>query len=259
MSLRDFNTHAFDDPTALHHEPLGNGAGLADFHTVIAEESEPNNTPKIVGAVAVALMVAWPAVGALRQHGSLDQADGGGQRRAAAAPVAPPPQLAMAPDSSTSTPAPDASSLRRRRRRPAAVRRLPDHRACPSRLRCIALRVAQRQPRPPLPTPASDAASVPDERGQAQPRSRHQQAQVTPSRPSRPQATPFRRPRHLRRLTSPAMVAVQCGGAAARRTASDIAASPLRPQQTDATPAPAAPSPQPEATPLRLRPVMIAA
>ena len=64
MSLRDdFNTPAFDDPTALHHEPLGNGAGLSDFHTVNVEEKERSNTPKIVGAVAVALMVGAAAVG----------------------------------------------------------------------------------------------------------------------------------------------------------------------------------------------------
>ena len=55
MSLRDFNnTPASDDPIALHNEPLGNGAGLSDFHTVSVEEREPSNTPKIVGGADAA-------------------------------------------------------------------------------------------------------------------------------------------------------------------------------------------------------------
>jgi len=58
MSLRDFNNAPFsDDPTALHTAPSGNGAGLKSFHTTQPEDIEPNNMPKIVGAVAVALMI----------------------------------------------------------------------------------------------------------------------------------------------------------------------------------------------------------
>ena len=57
MSLRDFNASSDDRPVVLNTEPLGNGSGLGSFHTVNQEEREPNNTPKIVGALAVALMV----------------------------------------------------------------------------------------------------------------------------------------------------------------------------------------------------------
>src|SRR3569833_3103641 len=58
MSLRDFNnTPASDDPIALHNEPLGNGGGLSTIHTTHPEEREPNRTPQIAGAVAVALLV----------------------------------------------------------------------------------------------------------------------------------------------------------------------------------------------------------
>jgi hypothetical protein len=113
MSLRDFNTPASDDPTALHHEPLGNGAGLSDFHTVNVEESERSNTPKIVGAVAVALMVGVAAVGLYAYSGPSTKpikpvvAD---NTLPKTVPVTPPQQMAMAPDTSTSTPAPDATA-----------------------------------------------------------------------------------------------------------------------------------------------------
>ena len=51
MTLRDFNNTQFpDDPTALHHGPVGNDSGLENFHTIQPEDIEPNNTPKIVGA-----------------------------------------------------------------------------------------------------------------------------------------------------------------------------------------------------------------
>ena len=57
MSLRDFNSSSEDRPVILNHEPMGNGGGLGAFHTVNPEDREPNNTPKIIGALAVALMV----------------------------------------------------------------------------------------------------------------------------------------------------------------------------------------------------------
>ena len=69
MSLRDFNSPS-DDPRALHNDPLGNGAGLENFHTVQPDDIEPNNTPKIVGAVAVALMVGAAAIGIYGYAGS---------------------------------------------------------------------------------------------------------------------------------------------------------------------------------------------
>ena len=57
MSLRDFNSSSEDRPIVLNHEPMGNGAGLGAFHTVNPEDREPTHTPKIIGALAVALMV----------------------------------------------------------------------------------------------------------------------------------------------------------------------------------------------------------
>lgn len=57
MSLRDFNAPSDERPVTLTHEPIGNGAGLSSFHTVSPEERQPNHTGKIVGALAVALMV----------------------------------------------------------------------------------------------------------------------------------------------------------------------------------------------------------
>src|SRR6201990_746657 len=109
MSLRDdFNTPAFDDPTALHHEPLGNGAGLSDFHTVHVEESERSNTPKIVGAVAVALMVGVAAVGLYANMGHSTKTVVADNTLPKTVPVTPPQQTAMAQDNSASTPAPDA-------------------------------------------------------------------------------------------------------------------------------------------------------
>lgn len=57
MSLRDIYGNNNDTPVVLNTEPLGNGSGLGDFHTINPEEREPNNMPKIIGGVAVALMI----------------------------------------------------------------------------------------------------------------------------------------------------------------------------------------------------------
>jgi len=70
MSLRDFNNAPFpDDPRALHNDPLGNSAGLESFHTIQPEDVSPNNTPKIVGAVAVALMVGVAGIALYASQG----------------------------------------------------------------------------------------------------------------------------------------------------------------------------------------------
>jgi hypothetical protein len=66
MSLRDFNSND-DRPISLQNDPQGNGAGLDSFHTVHPEDVEPSATPKIVGAVAVALMIGVAGV-ALYAH-----------------------------------------------------------------------------------------------------------------------------------------------------------------------------------------------
>src|SRR5689334_4262946 len=107
MSLRDFNTPASDDPIALHNEPLGNGSGLSSFHTVNVEERERSNTPQIVGAIAVALMVGAAAVGLYAYSGPSTKSVVADNTLPKTAPVAPPPeQTAMAPDNSTTAPAP---------------------------------------------------------------------------------------------------------------------------------------------------------
>ena len=69
MSLRDFNS-TDDRPIILQTDPLGNGGGLDAFHTVHPEDVEPSNTPKIVGAIAVALMVGVAGVALYAHSGS---------------------------------------------------------------------------------------------------------------------------------------------------------------------------------------------
>ena len=70
MSLRDFNAPFPDHPRALHNAPLGNGTGLDNFHTRQPEDIEPNNTPKIIGAVAVALMIGTAGIAFYASSGS---------------------------------------------------------------------------------------------------------------------------------------------------------------------------------------------
>src|SRR4051812_43317947 len=105
MSLRDFNNGQFpDDPTALHHETAGNESGLENFHTIQPEDIEPNNTPKIVGAIAVALMVSAAGVGLYAtQSSSSSHKQMVAAAPVASAPVAAPP--AAAPVSDALTPA----------------------------------------------------------------------------------------------------------------------------------------------------------
>jgi hypothetical protein len=62
MSLRDFN--AIDDRSiSLYQQAPGNESGLGTFHTVQPEDVAPSTTPKIVGALVVALMVGAAGVG----------------------------------------------------------------------------------------------------------------------------------------------------------------------------------------------------
>jgi hypothetical protein len=125
MSLRDFNTPSSEDPSALHNDPLGNGAGLGSVHTTDPEASEPSRTPQIVGAVAVALMVGVAAVGLYAYSGPSKPApvvaDNNLPSPSSAAPIAPAPSEpaaqppASTPDAASSsatptTPSADASS-----------------------------------------------------------------------------------------------------------------------------------------------------
>src|SRR5882672_8371977 len=105
MSLRDFNS-SDDRPISLQTEPLGNGAGLDAFHTVHPEDVEPNYTPKIVGAVVVALIVGAVGVGVYSYSGSPAKPVTMASNQPAPATPAPPPppqqQAAMTPDANAS-------------------------------------------------------------------------------------------------------------------------------------------------------------
>jgi hypothetical protein len=94
MSLRDFN-QADDRPTSLQNEPVGNGSGLGSFHTVNPEDVAPSNTPKIVGALAVALIVGAAGIAVYSFSGSKPVTMASNQPASApvaSAPIAPPPQ-----------------------------------------------------------------------------------------------------------------------------------------------------------------------
>jgi hypothetical protein len=119
MSLRDFNAPFPNDPRALHNEPLGNGAGLETFHTKQPEDIEPNNTPKIIGAVAVALMIGTAGIAFYTSSGSHFAqpqpvvasnlpAPAATQPPPAAEPVAQEP-AAMTPDANTPQTAPQTT------------------------------------------------------------------------------------------------------------------------------------------------------
>jgi len=102
MSLRDFNNVPFsDDPTALHTVPSGNGAGLESFHTTQPEDIEPNNMPKIVGAVAVALMIGVAGVALYAHSGNQPKPVVAASNLPPAPPAPQPAPAAMTPDATT--------------------------------------------------------------------------------------------------------------------------------------------------------------
>jgi hypothetical protein len=108
MSLRDFNSSSEDRPIILNNEPMGNGAGLGAFHTTNPEDREPNNMPKIVGALAVALMVGTAGIYVYSVSGKSMQPKPVtvASNVQAPAPMAPAPQPAA--DTSATAPVPDA-------------------------------------------------------------------------------------------------------------------------------------------------------
>jgi hypothetical protein len=109
MSLRDFNNAPFpNDPRALHNEPLGNGAGLESFHTIQPQDVSPNNTPKIVGAVAVALMIGVAGFALYTSAGSHPKAVVASNAEPAQ-PVPPPPAPAAADAEMAATTPPAAA------------------------------------------------------------------------------------------------------------------------------------------------------
>jgi hypothetical protein len=108
MSLRDFNAPSTDGPTILHNAPSGNGSGLDAFHTRQPEDIEPSNMPKIVGAVAVALMVGAAGVALYSSAGKSIQ-----PRPVVTAsnlPATPPPAATPGPDANMAANTPPVST-----------------------------------------------------------------------------------------------------------------------------------------------------
>lgn len=107
MSLRDIYSN--NEPNnvsgniSLHTESQGNGAGLDNFHTVNPEDREPNNTGKIVGALAVALMVGAAGIGLYASSGSSTAPKP--MVTARNAPVLPPPPAPVPQQDAMTTPA----------------------------------------------------------------------------------------------------------------------------------------------------------
>ena len=229
MSLRDFNnTPASDDPIALHNEPMGNGSGLATFHTTHPEDREPNNTPKIVGAVALALMMGVAAVGLYASWGSSPEpqkivADNSLPKTA---PVAPPP--AMAAPANSLTAAPDAAAPDAAAPMPAAAAEAPK----PAPVRTASARSARSS--------ASIEATAQARMAAATPTQVPQPAQVTPV-PEQAQATPLPAapspsPSDVASNT-PAVLAAPQEPQSSTPQADN--AAPAQDQQSGATPAPA--------------------
>jgi hypothetical protein len=228
MSLRDFNSPS-DDPIALHNSPQGNGAGLGNFHTINPEDREPNNTPKIVGALAVALIVGVAGIGLYSYSGSASH----------------PKPIVASNNLPSATPAPPASQ-------PAAM--TPDTSAGPSA--------------PPAPAPAASMNSKPAPVKSASARSsRHMTrsmaaATVAPAETSLSNPAPQQHaaavPEPVSPAPSPNDVAVNNSRTAAPATAAQdntVApqaaqsstpqasnTAPAQDQQTGATPAPASPA-----------------
>jgi hypothetical protein len=202
MSLRDFNTQYSDDPIALHTSPVGNGGGLDNFHTVHPEDSETNNTPKILGALAVALMIGAAGVGTFVYSSSPShpKAVVTASNLPASLPAAPAPVAATAPDTQTAM-------------TPAAS---PEATPAPAPMRTASAKPARSH----ASVSSSNAASI------AQPQ---QQAVVIPE-PVAPSPSPSDV------ATNNAQSAIPAAPAA---TASDVPAAPVQEQQSVASPAPA--------------------
>ena len=108
MSLRDIYANNEPRNISLHTESQGNGAGLGNFHTTNPEDREPNNAGKIVGALAVALMVGAAGIGLYATSGSSTTAKP--MVSAKNAPVLPPPAAMPAPQQEAMTAPADADT-----------------------------------------------------------------------------------------------------------------------------------------------------
>lgn len=229
MSLRDFGPTE-ERTVILNHEPLshevgGNGSGLSEFHTVSSEEIEPNNTGKIVGALAVALMVGAAGVYAYTMTGH--SANTVPMQQTAALPAPPPaPPAAMTPP-----PAPVAEPVAAPEPAPAPVTKSA---AAEKPMKSAAAKTE---------VPVTDGASV-RMNADSQSTSTSQQAAATPVTPAPAQqaaipepVSPTANPSDVANANPQSSVSVPQGAT----TAQDIPAQAVTPEQP-AQPEAAAPA-----------------
>lgn len=234
MTLRDFGpaeeSTVILNREQLSHEVGGNGAGLNEFHTVHPEEIEPNNTGRIVGALAVALMVGAAGVYAYSMSGHAANPAPMQQTaslpKAAPPPIAPPamtaPEMAAPVTEPVATPAPAPAPVTKS----AAVEKPVKSAAAKA--------------------PVSDGASV-RMNADAQSTTTSQQAAataVTPAAPVEQQAaipepvSPSPNPSDLANANPQSGVSVPSGAT----TAQDIPAQAVTPEQPAQQPEAAAPA-----------------
>ncbi len=213
MSLRDFNSSSDDRPVILNTDPVGNAGGLGGFHTVNPEDREPNNIPKIVGGLVVALMLGGAGAYIYSVSGSAPKQQvvaSNQQLPPAPAPQAAPPAPMPASDSNTAA-TPAAAPM------PAADA-TPTPKSTPIRSASVSrTRTASSKPD----TAAAQTDSTPAVRPQQQVPS---SAEASTAQPANPEVAP----------QQPSAPQVD-------------ATAPAQDQQPAATPAPAAqPAPQPQ-------------
>ena len=244
MSLRDFNNAPFpNDPHALHNEPLGNGAGLDSFHTVQPEDIEPNNTPKIIGGIAVALMIGVAGIALYASSGSHPQAVVATNTlppAPIAQPAPTPAPAAMAPDADTSvTPSAAADKAADNSPAPAApvkTASLPKKHSVASDTSSDAVKESPKQSASANADNAASARMAADSsQSTAQPQQQQAVSEPTPPSPS---------PSDVATNNTQSGVSVPQNAT----TASDMAGAqqPQQQSQPQAQPPAAAPAPAPE-------------
>ena len=226
MSLRDFNS-ADDRIIPLQHEPLGNADGLGSFHTVNPENLEPSNTPKIVGALAVALMIGVAGISLYAHSGSSMQIKPvvTASNVPATAPVQ---QAAISPDanmpaSAPVTPPPSAEATKQ------ATKAAKTATADPNSLRAAQVQTPAKSASTTRSHPATDGGSAASDRmaadsSQSNAQPQQQQAVINPPTPS---------PSDVATTNTQSSVAVPQGAT----TASDVPAPAAQPDAPSATPA----------------------
>jgi hypothetical protein len=235
MSLRDFNP-ADDRPNLLRTQPLGNGAGLGNFHTVNPDDAEPSNKPKIVGVLAVALMVGVAGVALYTRSPSPSHSQPiAAANNLSAPPAAPVKQAAIAPDANMPVAAPAPPPIAQAKKAAKAATADPN-----------SLRAALVKTPAPMKTASTARSHVASGSGAASARMAADSNQS--SQPSQQQAVTSQSVSPKSPPSAVAATDIQSGVAVpqAAATASDIPASPQAPaqDQQSAMPAPAQPPAQ---------------